>query len=89
MKNGLTSRGKKVLKAHQVLLGPEAVEVPVGRLDVRPASAPAPEGEPEIDVQRAEDGTVRAIQVRCPCGRVTTLQCEYFEQGGKNESKDS
>ncbi len=89
MKNGFTSRRKKVLKAHEVLLGQEAIEVPVGRLDVRPASAPVPEGELEIEVERAEDGTVRAIQVRCPCGRVTTLQCEYFEQGGQNESKDS
>ncbi|MCK4282844.1 MAG: hypothetical protein KAX44_00900 [Candidatus Brocadiae bacterium] len=89
MRNGLTSRGRKVLKAREVLLGQEAVEVPVGTLDVRLASAPVPEGEPEIEVERAEDGTVRAIQVRCPCGRVTTLQCEYSEQGGENESKDS
>ena len=89
MKNGLTNRGKRVLKAGEVLLGQEAVEVPVGELGLKRPAAPAYEGEPDIEVERADDGTVRAIRVRCPCGRVTTLQCEYLEQGGENDSKDS
>jgi len=88
MKNGLPSGEKRVIKADDVLLGEEAVQVPLREPQlVRAPDRPA-EGEPEVSATHAEDGTVQTIEVRCPCGRVTVLQCDYSEQGAEDEPED-
>lgn len=83
-----TSMGKGgLLKQGTVAFGREAIKVPVGQMPARrhAPSAAHPEGEPEVQLIRAEDGSVRAITVRCPCGREISLQCEYLGDGGTNE----
>ncbi len=75
-----------MLKAGEVSVGAEAVDIPVGRPAGPQRRAASPEGDPEIRLDRAPDGTIRRIEVRCPCGRITTLRCEYAqEQGGSHE----
>jgi hypothetical protein len=89
MTMGKTSNLSKggLLKQGSVAIGREPVKVPVGHVPARRPAAPAahPEGEPEVQLLRAEDGSVRAITVRCTCGREISLQCEYLENGGTNE----
>jgi hypothetical protein len=81
MEHGERSSGGRLLKQDQVTLGQTAARVPAGQLP-RPTRPPAePHGEPEVHLTRADDGTVIQITVRCPCGRETTLQCQYPDQG--------
>jgi len=87
MRNGLSRNEAKVLKAREVSAGAEAVDIPVGG-PTRPRLArPAPDDEPEIHLERAPDGTILSIEVRCPCGRVTTLRCEYLDEEGANNEQ--
>jgi len=86
MANALVNGGSKVLKSREVALAGGSVQVPVGEVVIQSSSRPHGEAQPRIDVERAEDGSIRTIAVRCGCGRVTTLQCEYFEQGEEDES---
>ncbi len=88
MTNGLPSRKNRVVEAENVQMGKEAASIPVGEVRRAPSRA-EPEGEPEVQVERAEDGTVRTIKVRCTCGRTVELACEYFQQGGDHEQADS
>jgi hypothetical protein len=76
-----------LLKQGTVAIGREPIRVPVAHMPPRrPAAAAAhPEGEPQVQLHRADDGSVRAITVRCTCGREVTLQCEYLDEGGTNE----
>ncbi len=85
-----------LLKQQGVDFGEEPVPVPVAALPAatpRREAAPVPtdpagehlEGDPQVHLHRAEDGSVRAITVRCPCGREITMQCEYIDEGGNNE----
>lgn len=75
-----------MLKAREVSVGADSVEIPVGGSAQPRPPRPEPDGEPEINLERASDGTILSIEVRCPCGRVTTLRCEYLdEEGGNNE----
>jgi len=85
-----SNRGKGgLLKQNEVAFAREPVTVPAGNIPARPPAAdraePDADGRPEVRLHRAEDGTVRAITVRCPCGREVTLQCEYLDDGGKDE----
>ena len=81
---GRSSRGR-LLKQDRVALGQTAARVPAGQLP-RPARRPAePDGEPEVRLIRADDGTVTQITVRCPCGRETTLDCQYPDHGEGDE----
>ncbi|MGD2175585.1 MAG: hypothetical protein PVJ27_09295 [Candidatus Brocadiaceae bacterium] len=89
MNNGLPSQEKRVIKAGEVAFGSEPARIPVGDVAPRHRPQPAVEEEPEINIDRAEDGTVRTIEVRCTCGRTISLQCEYFEQGGEDEAEVS
>ncbi|KPK66191.1 MAG: hypothetical protein AMK73_00875 [Planctomycetes bacterium SM23_32] len=83
---------ERLLKGHRVQVLQEAVQVPVGRLPVR-QTAPEPSrgdvGEPEVQMVRADDGTIQQITIRCTCGRQTTLQCEYLTQGDADEKHAS
>ncbi len=89
MQEGLSDRGRNVFRAHEVSLGTDAARVPVGEVVSRPKPPPRQEEEDaQVELQRADDGTIRAIIVRCPCGRTTTLQCEYFDQGADDETPD-
>lgn len=82
MAKGLPREKNRVIKSQGVRHDGQSVPVPVGR--VRPSAEPAPEGqapaEPKIHVDRAPDGTIERIRVECPCGRVTSLRCDYSEQ---------
>jgi len=71
-----------------VAMGEGAAVVPAGSLP-RPAAAPPAAQEPEVEVVRADDGTIRAITVRCTCGRQITLQCDYIEEEGHQDGQDS
>lgn len=79
------SRGR-LLKQSNVTLGQTAARVPAGQM---PRAVPPPpaarDGEPEIRLTRAADGTITQITVRCPCGRETTLHCQYPDLGEGNE----
>jgi hypothetical protein len=83
-----TSGRGSLLKQQTVAFGREPVSVPAGSVPARPPAVPAPgslEGEPHVQLHRDDDGSVRAITVRCSCGREITLQCEYLDDGGANE----
>ncbi|MFO7956036.1 MAG: hypothetical protein R6X33_02930 [Candidatus Brocadiia bacterium] len=84
MENGLSRSEAKVLKAREVSVGADAVEIPVGGPARLRPPRPAPDDDPEINLERASDGTILSIEVRCPCGRVTTLRCEYLDEEGAN-----
>ena len=88
------SRGG-LLKQRSMDFDREPMPVPVSALPppARPSvpkpAAPADEhleGDPQVHLHRAEDGSVRAITVRCPCGREITMQCEYIDEGGTDET---
>jgi hypothetical protein len=77
-----------LLKQQAVAFGGEAVRVPAGAVPAPRPAPPAPgqpEGAPHVHLHRDEDGSVRSITVRCPCGREITLQCEYLDDGGTDE----
>lgn len=84
METGPGKRSKNVFKGHELDICTDAAPVPVGDVP-SPAKSQHEEEDPEIQVDRGGDGTIRAITVRCSCGRVTTLECEYSEQGEQNE----
>jgi hypothetical protein len=82
MSERASGRGR-LLKQNEVAPGAGTVSVPAAQLP-RPREAPAATGgQPEVKLVRGPDGTVQQIRVRCPCGRETTLQCEYPVSGGK------
>lgn len=89
MENGLPGARKRVIRAREVTVAKEVAKIPVRQVRRAPSSEPPPSGEPEINLERADDGTILAIDIRCACGRVITLRCEYLEQGGENEQADS
>jgi hypothetical protein len=78
-----------VLKGPQVVLDDGVVSVPVGEIRRRRPPAPSADtdGQPEVKAVRNDDGTIEQITVRCPCGRETTIQCEYLVQGERNEDE--
>jgi len=85
MQQGERSSRGRLLKQDRVVLGQSVARVPAGQLP-RPTPRSAQNGdEPEVHLVRAEDGTVTQITVRCPCGRETTLHCEYPDHGGDDE----
>ena len=80
-RNALIERG-------HVTMAEGTAIVPAGSVP-RPAAAPSAAQEPEVEVIRADDGTIRAITVRCTCGRQITLQCDYVEEGDHQDGEDS
>lgn len=81
----------RLLKGHRVVLNDEAARIPApGLPGPRPAPSPqdGPAGRPEVHIVKADDGTVQKITVRCPCGRETTLECEYFPHGDNDEQQE-
>jgi len=79
----------RVLKSRGLVVVEEAVPVPVGEVIDRRARPSDLDGAPEISIERGEDGSIRTISVRCGCGRVTTLQCEYSDRGDEDERQDA
>lgn len=76
------SRGRgALLRQDRVAFDRTPARVSAGPLppSCRPPAEPG--GEPDVQLVRAPDGTVIQITVRCPCGRQTTLRCEYSDQG--------
>jgi hypothetical protein len=91
MAQGSSAERARVLKRGQVVFGGGTAKVPVGGLPRGRLLAANAEtgGEPEVNVVRGADGTIEQITLRCPCGRETTLQCEYPAQGEKDEDAAS
>lgn len=84
----------RVVKGDSVSIQPEAVLVRVGKTE--PGSTESPpaepsqeEGTPEIETTRSEEGLIQAITVRCPCGREITLNCDYLDDGGSDETDET
>ena len=87
MRSDLRSANQPILKQQQVIVRGEPVAIPSGGTAPRaeaPAGPPASD-KPDVQLIRADDGSVRSIRVRCACGREITLQCEYFADGGEHE----
>lgn len=79
-----------VLKESRVVFDGGVVSIPVG--EVRPKRPPAPSADtdeqPDVKAVRSDDGTIEQITVRCPCGRETTIQCEYLVQGERDDDRN-
>lgn len=74
-------RADSLLKRHLVTDRAGGVDIPTGSaVPQRPVPIPAT-GDPGVEVVKAADGTIQRIIVRCPCGRETSITCEYPAQG--------
>jgi hypothetical protein len=89
MAEGGSTGRECVLKETQVVFDDGVVSVPVGEIRRKrsPAASTDTDEQPEVKAVRNDDGTIEQITVRCPCGRETTIQCEYLVQGERNENE--
>ena len=82
-RDAILSAGRVIVHAGKVRIpaGPTAqADAPSAAETPAPAGrkAPAkPSDQPEVELVRGRDGVIRAIVVRCTCGRELRLQCEY------------
>ena len=81
MRQGEHGGPGSVLKQDRISLNQAAARVPAVELPRQQPPRPDSQGEPEVHLVKAKDGTVTRITVRCPCGRETTLDCQYPDQG--------
>jgi len=86
------TKGKsRVLKHEEVEFSGEPVRVAVAKTALQ-EEAPGPSrqvrAEPEVVPERAEDGTIERITVRCTCGRETVINCDYLDEGGDQDEPD-
>lgn len=65
----------RVIKAVGLNVASAKTPVRVGRHE-DPEFVPHGDGVPEIKLI-SQDGTVQRIEIRCVCGHITTLICDY------------
>jgi len=80
------SQKDRLLTRERIAASGGPVRIPTGaRPDARPA--PPTGGTAQVDLVRDDDGTVQAVVVRCPCGRVTTLECRYADSPARRPAR--
>ena len=73
-----------LIRSDRIRFSKDAVSVPVPSGAPQRGGPPAVQGEAVVDLVQGPDGSVQLIKVRCTCGRVITLHCEYLTDGGSD-----